>query len=30
MSRILPLQNVVLDLAATSKKRAFEQAGQLF
>jgi len=30
MSRILPLQNVVLDLAATSKKRAFEQAGLLF
>ncbi|TEA78324.1 PTS sugar transporter subunit IIA [Allopusillimonas ginsengisoli] len=30
MSRILPLQNVVLDLAVTSKKRAFEQAGLLF
>lgn len=30
MSRILPLQNIVLDLAATSKKRAFEQAGLLF
>ncbi|NYT37574.1 PTS sugar transporter subunit IIA [Allopusillimonas soli] len=30
MSRILPLQNVVLDLPATSKKRAFEQAGLLF
>jgi len=30
MSRILPLENVVLDLAATSKKRAFEQAGLLF
>lgn len=30
LSRILPLQNVVLDLAATSKKRAFEQAGLLF
>lgn len=29
-SRILPLSNVVLDLAATSKKRAFEQAGLLF
>ena len=28
--RILPLENVVLDLAATSKKRAFEQAGLLF
>jgi PTS system nitrogen regulatory IIA component len=30
MSRILPLQNVVLDLPVTSKKRAFEQAGLLF
>ncbi len=30
MSRILPLQNVVLDLTVTSKKRAFEQAGLLF
>lgn len=30
LSRILPLSNVVLDLAATSKKRAFEQAGLLF
>lgn len=30
MSRILPRSNVVLDLAATSKKRAFEQAGLLF
>jgi PTS system nitrogen regulatory IIA component len=30
MSRILPPQNVVLDLEATSKKRAFEQAGLLF
>ena len=30
MTRILPPQNVVLDLAATSKKRAFEQAGLLF
>lgn len=29
-SRILPLENVVLDLAVTSKKRAFEQAGLLF
>ncbi len=28
--RILPLDNVVLDLAATSKKRAFEHAGLLF
>ena len=30
MSRILPLQNIVLDLEATSKKRAFEQAALLF
>ncbi|MBC7204563.1 MAG: PTS sugar transporter subunit IIA [Pusillimonas sp.] len=30
MSRILPLQNVVLDVEATSKKRAFEQAALLF
>lgn len=30
MSRILPPENIVLDLAATSKKRAFEQAGLLF
>lgn len=30
MSRILPPQNIVLDLAATSKKRAFEQASLLF
>jgi len=30
LSRILPLSNVVLDLAATSKKRAFEQAGLIF
>jgi PTS system nitrogen regulatory IIA component len=30
MSRILSPQNIVLDLAATSKKRAFEQAGLLF
>lgn len=29
-SRILPLDNIVLDLAATSKKRAFEHAGLLF
>lgn len=29
-SRILPLTNIVLDLAVTSKKRAFEQAGLLF
>jgi len=30
MSRILPLENIVLDLAVTSKKRAFEQAALLF
>ena len=30
LSRILPAGNIVLDLAATSKKRAFEQAGLLF
>jgi PTS system nitrogen regulatory IIA component len=29
-SHILPLQNVVLDLDVSSKKRAFEQAGLLF
>ena len=29
-SRILPQSNIILDLAATSKKRAFEQAGLLF
>jgi len=30
LSRILPAGNVVLDMLATSKKRAFEQAGLLF
>jgi PTS system nitrogen regulatory IIA component len=30
LSRILPASNVILDLAVTSKKRAFEQAGLLF
>jgi len=30
MSRILPPENIVLDLAVTSKKRAFEQAALLF
>lgn len=30
LSRILPAGNVVLDMQATSKKRAFEQAGLLF
>ncbi|WP_322996165.1 PTS sugar transporter subunit IIA [Castellaniella sp.] len=29
-SRILPPDNIALDLAATSKKRAFEHAGLLF
>ena len=29
LSRILPAGNVVLDMLATSKKRAFEQAGLL-
>lgn len=30
LSRILPLSNILLDLSASSKKRAFEQAGLLF
>lgn len=30
MSRILPPDNIVLDLTATSKKRAFEQAALMF
>jgi PTS system nitrogen regulatory IIA component len=30
LSRILPASNVLLDLLATSKKRAFEQASLLF
>jgi len=30
LSRILPLENIVLDILATSKKRAFEHAGLLF
>ena len=30
LSRILPAENIVLELAVTSKKRAFEQAGLLF
>ena len=30
LSRILPAGNILLDLPATSKKRAFEQAGLLF
>lgn len=30
LSRILPPSNIVTDIVATSKKRAFEQAGLLF
>jgi PTS system nitrogen regulatory IIA component len=30
LSRILPVENVVLELAVSSKKRVFEQAGLLF
>ena len=30
LSHILPISNILLDLPATSKKRAFEQAGLLF
>ena len=30
ISRILPTANILLDLPASSKKRAFEQAGLLF
>lgn len=30
LSKILPLNNVVLDLEVSSKKRAFEQAGLIF
>jgi PTS system nitrogen regulatory IIA component len=30
ISRLLPASNVLLDLPASSKKRAFEQAGLLF
>jgi len=30
LSRILPVGNIVLDMPATSKKRAFEQAALLF
>jgi PTS system nitrogen regulatory IIA component len=30
LSRILPAENIVLDLVVTSKKRVFEQAGLLF
>lgn len=30
ISRLLPAKNILLDLPASSKKRAFEQAGLLF
>jgi PTS system nitrogen regulatory IIA component len=30
LAKILPSNNVVLDLEVSSKKRAFEQAGLLF
>ena len=30
LSRVLPVENVVLELAVSSKKRVFEQAGLLF
>ncbi len=30
ISRLLPVSNILLDLPASSKKRAFEQAGLLF
>ena len=30
LSRLLPASNVLLDFAASSKKRAFEQAGLIF
>ncbi len=30
IAKLLPLENVVLDLEASSKKRVFEQAGLLF
>ena len=30
LSRILPAENIVLDMPATSKKRAFEQIGLFF
>ena len=30
LSRILPVENIVLELVVTSKKRVFEQAGLLF
>lgn len=30
LSKILPSENVVLDLEVSSKKRVFEQAGLIF
>ena len=30
LAKILPLENVVVDLSVTSKKRVFEQAGLMF
>lgn len=30
LAKLLPIENVVLDLAVTSKKRVFEQAGLIF
>ncbi|PRE14483.1 PTS sugar transporter subunit IIA [Burkholderia gladioli] len=30
LAKILPLENVVIDLSVTSKKRVFEQAGLIF
>ena len=30
LSRILPLENIVLDLEASSKQQVFEQAGLIF
>lgn len=30
LAKILPIENVVIDLSVTSKKRVFEQAGLIF
>ena len=30
LSRILPIENIVLDLEASSKQQVFEQAGLIF
>ena len=30
LAKILPIENVVIDLSVTSKKRVFEQAGLMF